>query len=280
MPYLTETLLDQTIVAPSIFGDFPHHVTETSLVIEPELKAELETFMRSYAAFLSADENKCYRLDVYFTSDSVHIIEVNVEVADGWGVALNLERAAGFNRSNGPFPGAIPTFPGDLRQTEFQLAIDEFARLGHCAWLCEQSQRVFDPLDNKVHLARFADGWMGKRVFVPKLYYAGNSNWDDIPEDVYLKFADKFCPEAVKARYSAKSRSELGRAKQMKRLFNEGRSIAQAQVAPFRTKDGEIVQAVLMCFGTEVVTGYIQVASAARNVINDKGTKKGALCFQ
>lgn len=279
MPYLQKTLLDRAIVAPSIYGDFPHLVTDLSLVIEGEVKTELGRFIREYAAFLGA-EDKYFRIDLYFDGDRVYVIEVNVEVADGWGVALNLLRAAGrtlFERKT--FPTAFTTFPDDPRMTEFKLAVNEFAILGAVSSIEVLPVRTFDPLDNKLHLARFSDLWVGERVKIPQLYWNGNAVWEDVPQDVYLKFADKFCAEAIRSRYSAKPRSELGKAKQMKQLFAEGNAIAQERVNPFLTACGKQVQAVAMCSGSQVVTGYIQVAPAERSVINDKGTEKGALIF-
>lgn len=279
MPYLQETPLDRAIVAPSIYGDFPHLVTDLSLVIEDEVKAELGQFTQEYATFLDA-QNKYFRIDLYFDADHVYVIEVNVEVADGWGVALNLLRAAGCKPcAKVEFPNLIPTLPDDPRETEFRLAVNEFALLGADASVEVVSERTFDPLDNKLHLARFSDVWKGQRVKIPRLYWNGNAAWEDVPQDVYLKFADKFCPEAIKSRYSAKPRSELGKAKQMKRLFAEGRAIAQERINPSLTTCGKQVQVVAMCAESQVVTGYIQVAPAERKVINDKGTEKGALIF-
>lgn len=282
MPYLEPRSLDRSIIAPSIYGEFPHHVTDTCLVVEGVIKTELETFMREYITFLgAAARRKCFRLDLYPTTDSMCIIEANVEVADGWGVALNLQRAGKLAPlpPGNELPSVFPTFPDDPRQTEFRLAIDEFARVGRTARMVEETERTFDPLDNKLHLARFSDRWSGERVTVPKFYHEGNTEWEDVPENVYLKFTDKFCVEAVKARYSAKPRSELGRAKQMRRMFVQGKALAQARVPSFRTETGEQVQAVVMCSGARVVTGYVQVAPADRNVINDKGTAKGILRF-
>jgi hypothetical protein len=279
MPYFQETMLDRAIVAPSIYGDFPHLVTNLSLIVEDDIKVELGQFMREYAAFLDA-QDKYFRIDLYFDADHVYVIEVNVEVADGWGVALNLQRAAGCKPcERATFPNVFPTFPGDPRETEFRLAVNEFAFLGVDSSVQLLSERIFDPLDNKLHLARFADRWVGERVKVPRLYWNGNAAWEDVPQDVYLKFADKFSPEAIRSRYSAKPRSELGKAKQMKQLFAEGSAIAQERVITALTPCGKQVQAVVMCAGSQVVTGYIQVASAGRSVINDKGTLKGPLIF-
>lgn len=103
--------------------------------------------------------------------------------------------------------------------------------------------------------------------------------WEKVPQDVYLKFREKFDPEAVKSRFSVKPRSELGRAKRMRELYTEGRAIAQERLTPYRLPDGRGVQGVVMYAGSTPVTGYIQIASQERNIINDKGTSKGPLVF-
>ncbi len=279
MPYLENALVDRTIVAQSIYGDYPHLVADISLCIENDIKNELGRFVQEYSAFLNAQE-KYFRIDLYFDGNYVYVIEVNVEVADGWGVALNLLRAVGSTpRECRALPKVFPTFSGDPRETEFRLAIDEFARLGVNSVVEVLPGRTFDPLDNKLHLARFTHAWVGQRVLIPRVYWKESTIWDDVPHDVYLKFADKFCLEAIKSRYSAKPRVELGKAKQMKLLYGEGRVIAQDRIDSMRTTCGKQVQAVVMCTASEVVTGYIQIAPQGRTVINDKGTEKGALIF-
>jgi hypothetical protein len=281
VPYLETHSLDRTIVAPSIYGSEPHAVTDTTLIIEQALREELQDFLGSYTRFLGVEhEPKWFRVDLYFDAVQVHIIEVNVEVADGWGVALNLMRAAD-NPLVGSFsfPSEFLSFAGDLRQTEFLLALSEWKRIGHRAGIRELETRVVDPLDNKRHLARFSKAWRGERVRVPRLYDVGCTPWEDVPTDVYLKFADKFSPEAAQSRYSVKPRSELGRARQMRELYGQGLAIAQDRAVPHRLSDNRQVQAVVMCAGSRTVAGYIQVAPSGRQVINDKGTEKGALFF-
>ncbi len=281
MPKLTTVTLDRGLVAPSIYADAPHLVTEQALLLDSETRNELHRFMTQYVRFLGFRGVRMgYRLDLYFDQDRVYVIEVNVELADGWGVSLNLLRAAQAEfEFDGWLPKRFPTFPDDPRQTEFQLAISEFGLLNHQAELDFHPARIVEVCDNKLYLAKFAETWRGERVLVPKIYWHGTSDWVDVPADVYLKFANKFSPEAVKSRYSAKPRSELGRARQMQRLFQDGKAIAQQQVSPALTASGEVVQAVVMCYGPKPITGYIQLADPERQVINDKGTKKGPLIF-
>jgi len=276
--------LDAAVVAESIYGNLPHTVEPVALTLSTAIQTELQTFMTEFAAFtkISNVSEKCFRLDLYFDGTTVFVIEINVEIADGWGVSLNLLRAAG--KSLSPMvvsllPQVIPTFPGDLRSTEFDLARSEFQMYGQTAAVVVGASRVFDELDSKIYLARFAQVWKGSLVKVPKTYYADACPWEKVPKDVYLKFADKFCSEAIKARYSAKPRFELGRAKQMRKLYQAGQAIAQERIDSYRLADNRQVQAVVMCSGTTPVTGYIQIAGPERQVINDKDTAKGALVF-
>jgi len=274
--------LNDAVVATSIYDEMPHLVESVGLTLPADIVAELQRFMSEFATFTRIRDlsEKCFRLDLYFDGTTVFLIEINVEVADGWGVSLNLLRAADKTlrpKVVGLFPIIIPTFPGDLRATEFNLACSEFLRYGHLTEVVLNPSRVHDELDNKKYLTRFAQVWKGGLVKVPKTYSVEVCPWENVPEDVYLKFTDKFCPEATKARYSAKPRRELGRAKQMRGLYLEGRAIAQERIEPYRLPDNRQVQAVVMFLGVIPVTGYIQIAEPERQVINDKGTKKGVL---
>lgn len=277
------TELDANVVATSIYGDAPHLVESLGLYVDQVARLELEEFMRQFCSFVGIDAHveKYFRLDLYFDEVTVYVIEINVEVADGWGVSLNLLRATGKSLpcSGQMFPTIIPTFPEDPRQTEFELACHEFKAYGHLSEVITKDARIFDPLDSKLFLARFSKTWRGDRVKVPRMYFSEVCPWETVPTDVYLKFTDKFCPEAMSARYSVKPRSELGKAKQMRKLYDEGRAIAQERVEPYRLSDERQVQAVVMFAGSVPVTGYIQIAGATRKVINDKDTSKGALIF-
>lgn len=275
MPYLQETTLDRTIVAPSIYGNFPHTVTDLALMVEPEIRVELERFVQEYAAFLGA-AGKYFRIDLYVEAGYVYIIEVNVEVADGWGVALNLLRAAGYTPCDeSVFPTQFPTFAEDARQTEFGLAIAEFAQLDHQASMIHLDAPVTDELDNKWHLARFAGRWKSDRVLIPIFYWQEKCQWDSLPNDVYFKRVD----DVGAKRQKVIARTSCARQNDFRQQYRKCRVIAQQQVATLTTADGSQAQAVVMCSDTKVVAGYIQVAPAERDVINDRGTKKGSLLF-
>ncbi len=283
--FTTESVsLDSTVVAQSIYGDMPHLVEPLGLTLSSDIAEELNTFMSDFVSFVQISNvpEKFFRLDLYLEGENVYVIEINVEVADGWGVSLNLLRAADrlLNREvSGLFPKQIPTFPNDLRVVEFELACSEFEEYGHVAKVVFNKSRIFDELDNKIYLTRFSQVWQGDLVKVPKTYSIEVCSWEDVPADVYLKFTDKFCTEAIKSRYSAKPRSELGKARQIKKLYHAGLAIAQERIDSYRLPDNRQVQAVVMCSGANPVTGYIQIAAPERQVINDKDTNKGVLIF-
>ena len=275
--------LSTTVTARSIYGDEPHYVEPLGLTVEPLVRKELARFLREFIAFTGINGENYFRLDLYFDAFRMYVIEVNVESADGWGVGLNLLRAAG--RTLGSeltqcFPTDFPTFPGDLRRTEFELACTEFAIYGHRACINTHSARYIDPYDDKIHLARFAPHWRSEYVRIPLLYSQEICPWEQVPQDVYLKFREKFDPEAVKSRFSVKPRSELGRAKRMRELYTEGRAIAQERITPYRLADGRGVQAVVMCAGSTPVTGYIQIAPQEREASSTtRAPRKDPSCF-
>lgn len=277
MPYMKEFPLDSAVVASSIYGTFTHQVTSVGVVLESTIKSELERFQREYTSFLGvADGEKFFRVDLYFDSKQVFIIEVNVEVADGWGVSLNLLRAAGIPLvMPAPLPVVIPTYPEDPRETEYCLAISECARLGVQVSLEVHPKRLEDPLDNKRHLAQFSTQWQSDLVAIPVFYEWRTCHWNQLPKEVYFKRVDGRGPKSVQV----VPRSSCVRRNDFRSQYRRGKVIVQAQVEPFLTEEGEPVQAVLMCAGGKVVTGYVQIAPRGRTIINDKGTKKGPLMF-
>lgn len=95
MPVIEPLPLCSTVTAHSIYGDEPHHTEPLGLMVAPLIRAELARFMREFIAFTGISGGNYFRLDLYFDACHIHVIEVNVESADGWGVALNLLRATG-----------------------------------------------------------------------------------------------------------------------------------------------------------------------------------------
>ncbi len=286
MPIIQYFDLDESVVAPTVYRGLPHRATNTGVIIEQEIILELNYFLEEFLRFTGYDhEQLFFRIDAFLREEGLDIIEVNVELQEGWGIALNLLRAA----------GRIPQMPRDAELparfvitttdylAELQLACQEFKFLGH-----EASVEVVEdgstratkhPLDSKIHLARFCPHWWGEQVAVPHMYHVDYMPWQGIPPDVVFKFCQKYGPESAAARYSVIRRRAAGRAKHLRECYNRRALIAQQCVQPARSPAGEVTQAVILCAQHHPITGYLQVAPPDTFVINDKTGRAGPLVF-
>lgn len=295
MTRITQFHLDESILAKTIYKGYPHKTTATGLLLGEEVREELRAFLRQFLQCSGYPEDDLYfRIDAFIGEEGLYIIEINVELQDGWGVALNLLRASG-NELFIPY-GAISRLPtvfqnyGNGYRTEFELACEELALLGFEKRPIVQDMPsylapgtpVYPPkheLDSKIYLARFAPQWDGESVIVPRMFCVETTPWDAVPEDVIFKFCRKYGPEARKARYSVLDRSKAGKAKFIRRCYNAGTLVAQKRVSPLTLDDGSVTQAVILCVGPQPATGYLQVSPAGTMVINDKTAKAGPLLF-
>ncbi len=100
--------LNDEVLAKRVYRDYPHQTTPVGLVMQEPMRRELTSFLGAFLDFIGCPENLFLRLDVFIKDDVLNVIEINVELQDGWGVALNLLRASG----NKPRPingTALPT---------------------------------------------------------------------------------------------------------------------------------------------------------------------------
>lgn len=171
--------LDRTIVAPVIYRDYPHKTTPVGLVVEMAVVQELKCFLKKFLEFHNRTEAGTFiRVDAFFSENGLQVIELNVELADGWGVALNLARASG-NLVTLPLGIELPSHYVAYTSnyiSEYQLAVKEFCRLGHHVGDIESRYceiEIKDELDNKMCLERFSRIWKGDLVKVPKMYSTG-----------------------------------------------------------------------------------------------------------
>jgi hypothetical protein len=290
MTQVTEFQLNENVLAKSIYKSYPHKTTQTGLLLKDEVRQELKAFLKHFLQCSGYQEEGLYfRIDAFIGEERLYIIEVNVELQDGWGVALNLIRASGnvLSPNGAVLPKAFTDY-GNGYKAEFELACSELALLGVAAAVTSKQyylapgQEVRPPkheMDSKMYLARFASRWDSESVIIPRMYCAETTPWDEIPEDVIFKFCHKYGAEALKARYSVIERSNVGKAKFVRKCYNKGTLVAQERVSPLMLDDGSVTQAVIMCAGTEPVTGYLQVSPAGTIVINDKTAKAGPLLF-
>ncbi len=296
MPRIKKFELDQSVLAKQIYTGHPHMTTSVGLVIDQRTKSELNRVLQGFLHFAGCDRHVFLRIDVVVdASEALHVIEINVETQEGWGIALNLLRSSGNSLDEcSALPAEIINY-GDLPEKnpylpEFELARDEFSRVGRTLAVPSWRERPGIPLkselDDKIHLARFSRVWKQRgesgRVVLPGGYCRDDCGWQDVPDCAILKFRMKHGPAARRAGFSVIERMDprLGKGKYVRRSFESGEMVAQDQVAPLMLNMAHRVQAIILCSGSNPVTGYTQIASSDSFVVNDKNSCKGPLVFE
>lgn len=227
-------------------------------------------------------------MDIYPNEGKLEVIEVNTAFVDGWGIALNLSRAAGQPLdASDIFPSKFLTTESQYRP-ELQLLIGELAigaveieDLSGCDDPVYVYGRVTDPpenvlprrgkeFDDKRLLAEFSRTWDSSIVTTPKSYSVEQGDtWQDVPDDVYIKFVDKSSDESEKARFSVKKGKPTGKAPFLKRAFNEGKLIAQDTIPEYWQEIQETQKATQLVVLNQgnFLTGYVQYGNGC--IIND-----------
>jgi hypothetical protein len=297
--------LDSSIVAPCIYGQAQHQVTEVGVVLSAAVRTELHRFLKDYTEFSQFGGTPYYRIDAYFTPDKLSILEVNAAFVDGWGTALNLSRAAGrlVTHPKLRFPVRLAT-EDPVYEPELKLLQQELAEVGHppvslVPFVPDAAMRLIDPpmyvygrvgqstqpwllpfngvyADNKLHLAAFSDRWQSRLVQVPKMYAAPETPWEQVPETVAIKFASKDSPECQQARTSLWLGKPAGKAPFIRRCYAERLVVAQDLVAPTQY-EGANCQLIILAVGDQPITGYVQFSS--KLIINDNSVH-GPLLFE
>lgn len=277
--------IDQSIVAPITYRDYPHLTTSIGVEIGQKIREELSLLLAGFLKFHKREGKGTFiRVDAFLSEDGLNIIEFNVELADGWGVALNLARACGKPVElpvGVELPRQYTAYKSDYLP-EYRLAISEFGRLGQNSMSIKEdfwTPEVKDPLDSKLCLEQFARTWSGNTVRIPKLYSVETTLWESLPENVVFKFTEKYGPEALRARYSVAPRDKIGKGKHVRQSYNASKAVAQERITPHTLPDGSVTQAIIMCAGSTPITGYLQVASQGEFIINDRTGRKGPLLF-
>ena len=277
--------MDHFIVAPVTYRDYPHQTTSIGVEIGEKVREELSQLLAGFLKFHGREEKGTFiRVDAFLSDVGLKLIELNVELADGWGVSLNLARACGklVKLPTGTeLPQRYVAYKDDYLP-EYGLAISEFGMLGHDSMSIEEAFWVSerkDLLDSKLCLEQFARTWKGEIVQVPRLYSVETTPWDSLPEDVVFKFTEKYGPEALRARYGVALRKKIGKGKHVRRSYNDSRAVAQERIVPYALLDGSVTQAIIMCSGSTPITGYLQVAPSGEFIINDRTGIKGPLIF-
>lgn len=293
-------VLDESILARTIYSRrgmvMPFKTAEWGLVLNGDIRSELNRFVEEFLAFHGYSPQELYfRLDAFLQEEKLLILEINVELQDGWGVALNLLRAASLKvdvPNGAELPKEFIDY-GDGYRAEFELACSELSLLGHEAGIQESTlPRWWVPkheLDGKIYLARFARHWRGHQVLVPVMHHYEETPWEELPENVIFKFNEKYGDEALRARCSVirKQGRDFGKGKFVRQCYNSSKAVAQEWIEPMRLEDGSITQVVILCAGVQPITGYLQVVPQGEEfhlkdtlVINDRSAKAGPLAFE
>ncbi|PIZ45305.1 hypothetical protein COY32_05420 [candidate division WWE3 bacterium CG_4_10_14_0_2_um_filter_41_14] len=285
--------MDRSIVAPCIYKTEPHRVTDWGFVVSRDIYAELEEMLGLYSAYNFIPGRHHYRIDAYFDQEKLWILEINAAFVDGWGTALNLARSCNIsaNVESDYFPTTFSTEDGAYLP-ELKLFVSELTRrdgIPRKTITCPENlsklpattylygrNRPADPfnieplcqekLDNKNWLARFSRLWEGQKVCLPIHYEAHKTTWDNVPEDIVLKFVEKDGPASQIARQSVIFGKPKGKARFLRTCYENGDLLAQQRIQPYRHL-GYNTQIVILAVGNHVVTGYVQLSD--KLVIND-----------
>ncbi len=286
-----EFAMDKSIVAPIIYDNKPHRTTNAGIVLSKKVTEELIRFLTGFNESVGMGANKpcCfgpyYRIDAYFDENCLHILEINAAFVDGWGTALNLARASGItvDENRLSFPVGF-SCKDRVYQPELQLFINELGRRDLLNEGCssdvlptyvydrveENVDHIFPydgvRLDNKRNLGLFSRAWASDVVKMPRHYMAPEESWEQIPQDVVLKFCDKGSKECTRARQSVFFGKPSGKAPFIKKCYNTQQLLAQEMVQPARVGNKNC-QLVILVIGNTPLTGYVQYGW--EKIIND-----------
>ncbi len=293
--------INTRILPTSVYGNEPYLAQSLGGVVSGQVISELRVLLERFVSFCSVKKlpHVFFRIDGFFNSEGLHVLEVNARFVDGWGIALNLSRAANIS-----IPQEHLLFPElwhlpqaqKLYRNEFNLLRRELSFLGlHSKEVGTGALGKGSPvycygfdypernegnllvpiygkeLDDKLMLARFSWEWHGVLVKIPLGYYKTLCDWEDVPKNAIFKFRDKHGTESIKARGSVFYEDQLPRGNFLEQCYNREALIAQDLVVPCFTDDGRtIAQIEIQCCGTEPVCGYALFAPKGTRVVNDR----------
>ncbi len=295
----------------SIYDDRQYCVSEWGLVVSQVVQEELREFLEKFLSFCGRSAQGVYlRIDAFLdpSTEFLKVIEINARFVDGWGTALNLNRAAGYPVDLGhcqfPLFWHLPEDSECYRQ-EFNLLRRELGLAGFRIrevnraslgkgkevyyygrdYPDRNNQTLVVPawgyeLDDKLKLAEFSWQWEGKLVKVPAYYSSPEWSWDEISrEEIVFKFTEKYSADHCRAGASVlyarniTSRNE----KFLQSCYGRRTLIAQELTAGLEI-NGRVSQAVILTCGTFPATGYLLLAPLSTKSINDS-FEHGPLVF-
>lgn len=275
--------INQSIVAPVIYGFRKHETTNRGVELSQEVNMELKRFLSEFNTSVGIKHVPYYRIDAYFDETALWVLEINASFVDGWGTALNLARASGvvIKREHLTFPEQFATTE-EVYRPELDLFAQELEKLGLpgktvCDWplnekvskttyvygrVGTENEMLILPydglrLDNKLNLCRFSLGWKGATVRIPKHYINPFNPWDEVPKEVVLKFCDKNSSECKRARQSVLFGKPSGKAPFIRRCYRAETLLGQEVIRP-TIQNGRNCQLIILAVGNEPITGYVQ----------------------
>lgn len=285
--------LNKQLVAQEIFQGFVHQTTKQGVIINNLITKELTNLLKEFNQFVKAPHTPYYRIDAYFDSKNLYILEINAAFVDGWGTALNLSRASGiptanellrfpiqFHSAEANYLPELELFIAELKYCGIDTSLGMnwgeptyiYGRNGHLY----NSSTVFpqegNRIDNKSNLAKFSQIWRGNSVHIPKHYYSPSYTWEALPEEIVLKFCDKDSTECKKAGRSVYFGKSHKKSSYLLRCFTEGSLIGQELITPKNRILDDCdtpfnCQLIILAIGSDPLTGYTQYSP--NKIIND-----------
>lgn len=294
--------LQRNMIPHSLYGGKPYYAGSTGVVISRDVRDELQRFLGAFLGFCGYGTKGVYlRLDAFLDPlhDQLYILEINARFVDGWGTALNLNRAAGIRveLADVYFPSLwhLPVTSSKYRR-EFLLVLHELqyryrsvreigeAALGryevyYYGWgrRFRDERTMIVPahgyeIEDKLKLAQFSWEWDGCHVKVPGICFYPAWEWDDVIGEhcgkMILKFTEKGSLEARRAGASVLYSVDRHNERFLRDCYRSGVLVAQ-EVVETRIIDGKMSQVVILACGSIPVTGYILLAPQHTRSIND-----------
>lgn len=289
----------------SLYGTKSFNVGNIGLRLPVEFKYETEKLMQEFLSVFQLQQEGVYlRLDLFVdpSLETVHLLEVNSRLVDGWGAAFSLARAGGRGIAEVSENARRARFPrlwhlplsNRVYRNDFDFTLQELDKLGVQAaelatldgevtreWIYyygwdrpEMNDILLAPslgyeIENKIHLARFSRSWAGKLVKVPRGYSICTAAWEDIPrENVIFKFCEKHSEDSDRAKTSVLYPNEVGKGRFARQCYARGTIVAQDIVSSL--EDGErVCQLILLTNSASVIAGYVLWAPRGTRIITD-----------
>lgn len=284
--------IDTEIIAPKIYWDFQREISSKWVLVNDEVRWELEDFLQEYARFLWLTNRKIFfRIDAYFDENKLYILDMNASFVDGWWNAINFTRAVSWGVweiLSWYFPASF-FLQEDVYRPEFELAIREiwqqtweciwetktldFSKQTYVYWALKDSetQENFYPFnwiknDDKRNLARFSRIWRWDLVRIPYIFSPEETKYSELPENVALKVASK---NDIKSDW--RNKVFIWKPKKWQSLWEEWKLVAQTLQNPQKNDNWENMQAIILTAWAKVIAWYVQ--NSARNIINDSSVQ-------